>query len=200
MDSTPSFEDLAARWRAGDPAAAGAIHQRFAQRLIALARTRLDRRLQAKLDPEDVLQSVFRSLVIQQADRQLDLYSWDSLWSLLVVMTLRKCRGKVRFFQREARDVRRENEPGPESVVERDWAALAREPTPVEAAELADTLEGLMQRLTPREREVATLRLQGHSVHEISVRVGRAERTVERALERARYYLERLEPEGEATS
>lgn len=201
MDSTPSFEDLAARLRAGDTAAVAGIHQRFAQRLIALARTRMDKSLQPKLDPEDVLQSVFCSLVTRHADGRVDLYNWDSLWSLLVVMTLRKCKGQVKFFHREARDVRRENEPAPESPLSGyGWEALAREPTPLEAAELADTLESLMQRLTPRERAVATLRLQGHSVLEISARVGRTERTVERALERARYYLERLQPEGETSS
>jgi RNA polymerase sigma-70 factor (ECF subfamily) len=201
MDPTPSFEELAARLQAGDAAAVESIHERFAQRLIALARARLDKALQPKLDPEDVLQSVFSSFVTRQADGQIDLYSWDSLWGLLVVMTLRKCKAKAKFFHRAARDVRRENETAPESPLGKGGSeSPAREPTPLEAAELADTLENLMQRLTPRERQVATLRLQGHSVYEISSRIGRTERTVERALERARYYLEQLQPEGETPS
>jgi DNA-directed RNA polymerase specialized sigma24 family protein len=57
-----------------------------------------------------------------------------------------------------------------------------------------------MDRLTAREREVVTLRLQGYSVPEIAGRVGRTERTVERALERARYHLERLHGEEDASS
>jgi RNA polymerase sigma factor (sigma-70 family) len=193
----PSFENLVERLRTGDAAAVGDIYQRFAQRLIALARARLDKALQAKVGPEDVLQSVFCSFVNRHAGGQVDLHSWDSLWSLLVVMTVRKCTAKGRFFHRQTRDVRRENQPLPgTSLNGLSWAALAHEPTPLEAAELADTLEHLMSRLSPREREIATLRLQGHSVQEISVKVGRTERTVERALERARYYLERLQPES----
>jgi len=190
--------DLAARLRAGDATAVEGIHRRFAQRLIALARSRMDKALQAKLGPEDVLQSVFCSFFTRHAEGQLDLDNWDSLWSLLVVMTVRKCSGKVKFYHREARDVRRESEPPEPSLGSCGWEALAREPTPMEAAELADTVESLMRRLTPREREVATLRLQGHSVLEISARIGRTERTVERALQRARHYLERLQTEAKA--
>jgi len=201
MDPSRSFEDLVARLQAGDAAAIESIYQRFSQRLIALARQRLDRTLQAKVGPEDVLQSVFCSLFLRHADSQLDLRNWDSLWGLLVVMTLRKCMGKARFFHRQVRDVRRESEPAVEpSLAGVSWQALAREPTPLEAAELADTLENLMGHLSPREREVAMLRLQGHSVQEISSRVGRTERTVERALERARYYLERLQPEADSAA
>src|SRR5690242_9456367 len=59
--SEPSFADLMARLRAGDDAAAAALFQRFATRLIALARGRLDGLVRRKVDPEDVVQSVFRS-------------------------------------------------------------------------------------------------------------------------------------------
>jgi DNA-directed RNA polymerase specialized sigma24 family protein len=44
-----------------DEQAARENFDRFARRLIGLARTRLDRRIRQKIDPEDVVQSVFRS-------------------------------------------------------------------------------------------------------------------------------------------
>lgn len=57
----PSFDDLMTRLGAGDQDAATQLFQRFAGRLIALARSRLDPLLRQKLDPKDVLQSVFKS-------------------------------------------------------------------------------------------------------------------------------------------
>jgi len=38
----------------------GALFEQFAQRLIGLARLHLDARLQHKVDPEDVVQSVYK--------------------------------------------------------------------------------------------------------------------------------------------
>ena len=47
---------------------------------------------------------------------------------------------------------------------------------------VAETLE----RLPPSQRQVITLRLEGHEVDEISKRTGRAKRTVERVLQQFR--------------
>jgi DNA-directed RNA polymerase specialized sigma24 family protein len=43
-----------------------------------------------------------------------------------------------------------------------------------------------MQALTPADREIVTLYLQGHTTAEISATVGRTMRTVRRVLERAK--------------
>ena len=42
-----------------------------------------------KVDPEDVVQSAFRSFFTRQAAGQFDVASWDDLWGLLVVITVR---------------------------------------------------------------------------------------------------------------
>ena len=68
MPQSESFDDVMGRLRAGDQSAAATeIFQRFARRLIGLARTRLDDRVRSKVDAEDVLQSVFRSFFVRQA-------------------------------------------------------------------------------------------------------------------------------------
>jgi len=59
MDPGRSFAELLARLQAGDDAAATRVFHRYAHRLIARARSRLDARLRAKVDPEDVVQYVF---------------------------------------------------------------------------------------------------------------------------------------------
>ena len=77
------------------------------------------------------------------------------------------------------------------------WETIAREPTPLEAATLAETVEQLMGDLSPREREVLQLRLEGYTVPEISARIGRTEFTIEGILKKIRKTLRRLRDEGQ---
>jgi RNA polymerase sigma-70 factor (ECF subfamily) len=187
-----SFPDLAARLRAGDPDAAGEIFRRFARRLIGLARLSLDARLQQKVDPEDVVQSVFKSFFVRHAGGAFDLESWDSLWSLLTVITLRKCGHQVEYFQAACRDFQREVNPHPAKGSSAPWEAIAREPTPDEAIQFADTVEQLFRDFDADHRRILELSLQGYSSPEISAHLGFSERTVYRRLERIKARLQRL--------
>jgi RNA polymerase sigma-70 factor, ECF subfamily len=193
MAGNESFHDAIGGLRVGDQQAATEIYQRYAQRLIGLAHRRLDATLQAKADPESVVQSVFRSFFVRQAQGQFDLDDWDSLWSLLVRITVRKCCRVAATYRAERRDVRREvgQEPAQDVGLEKDQA-LAREPTPEEATILADLLERLMQGLDDTQQTILAQRLQGYTVREISASVGRTERTVHRVLGQVRASLQRL--------
>jgi RNA polymerase sigma factor (sigma-70 family) len=71
------------------------------------------------------------------------------------------------------------------------WEALAREPTPAEAALPAETVERLLGGLEPRQRQVAQLSLQGETVAQISARLRVTERTAQRVLQRVRERLQR---------
>ncbi len=187
MPSDESFDDLMARLRRGDNDAAAQLFQRFATRVIGLARARLDQRIRQKVDPEDVLQSVLKSFFVRYADGQYDLRDWDSLWSLLVSITLHKCGHKIRNFHAGRRDVRREGTapPANDDTV-RTWEGLAREPNPEEAAALADEVEALVRDLSERDRAIVSLRLQGYTPTETAAQLGLLERTVCRVLERVR--------------
>ena len=90
--------------QAGDDEAASEVFHRFAKRLILLAGQRFDAHLRQKVDPEDIMQSVFRSFFAHQAARELvNLESWNSLWSMLVLMTVRKCRRQGRLYYADRR-------------------------------------------------------------------------------------------------
>jgi RNA polymerase sigma-70 factor (ECF subfamily) len=200
MCDDPSFEDLMVRLRRGDESAAASIFQRFACRLIGLARSHLDGVIRQKVDPADIMQSAFKSFFRRHSRDEFDLDDWNSLWSLLTVITLRKCGHHIRHYRTAGRDLHREVVPRahPEEATA-SWEAIAREPTPSEAAMFAETLERLMARLKDRERTMVELSMQGCSIPEISAAVGRTERTVYRVLERVRSYLEEvqnLEPAG----
>jgi RNA polymerase sigma-70 factor (ECF subfamily) len=192
MRPADSFPGLMSGLRRGDPDAARQVFQRFTRRLIGLARARLGKRIDHKEDPEDVIQSVFRSFFLRQRAGEFDIGGWDSLWSILALITLRKCHNRAAYYHADRRDIDREAGPTAPWEGAANRHAIDRAPTPEEAAVLAETVEMIMRRLEPRDREILSLHLQGWDPPEIGARVGRARRTVRRVLEQIRQTLERL--------
>jgi RNA polymerase sigma-70 factor (ECF subfamily) len=178
-----------------EPASAGNLTQadfeRFTRRLIGLARNHIDASLRHKVDLEDVVQSAYKSFFLRYGDGALAAEGWDGLWGLLTVITMRKCVDRARYLRAECRDVGREV-AAKESDSSWGWnEAVGREPTPDEAAVLAETVAGVLRELDTDERAVIELSLQGYSTTEISEQLGRAERSVRRLRERVRQQLQR---------
>jgi RNA polymerase sigma-70 factor (ECF subfamily) len=197
MSASNSFADLMARPRSGEDAAAEAVFLRFARRLIGLARTHLDARLAAKVDPEDVVQSAYKSFFVRHREGELEVGNWDGLWGLMTVITLRKCADRAAYYKAGKRDFTREVAGGgPDDASVVADLALDRDPRPDEAAVLAETVEALFRSVDDAdERTVLELSLQGFSAAEISTSLGRAERSVRRLRERVRKRLERMQAE-----
>lgn len=192
MNPSESFLDLVSRLRAGDDAFADELFQRYARRLIGLARTHLDGKLRQKVDPEDVVQSVYKSFFRRLEGDQIELITWDSVWYLLTVMTLRKCATQAEHYHAGRRDVRREQTTEPTDS-QSSWRELIdREPTPDDAARLAETVERILRDFDPEDRPVLVMSMQGHDVREISTALKRADRSVRRLRERMRKRLEEL--------
>jgi RNA polymerase sigma-70 factor (ECF subfamily) len=185
-----------ARLRAGDERAAWEVFQRYAGRLLARAHVQLDARLRHKVDPEDVVQSVYKSFFQRYAEGRFQLESWNSLWSLLVVITLRKCANQAQHHQRDCRAIDRERPPAPAGDSGLGWEAVDPEPTPEEVVTLTETLQNLLAELEPPERQIIELSLQGYTAGEIKEQLGRSERTVRRVRERFQHKLQRLRAEG----
>ena len=163
----------------------------FTRRLIGLARVHLDARLQHKVDPEDVVQSAYKSFLLRYGGDELAGQGPDALWNLLTVITLRKCADRVRYHRAECRDVTREAASPPAGEPEPWRETIGREPTPEHATMLAETVEQILRDVDPAERPVIELSLQGYSAREVSEQLGRAERSVRRLRERLRRQLER---------
>src|SRR3954466_2773185 len=108
MSDVESFARLMARLRSGEDAAAREVFERFAGRLVALSRGRLSRLLARKVDPEDVVQSAFKSFFVRHRAGKLDVGDGDGLWNLLTLITLRKVADRAEYFQAERRDAARE--------------------------------------------------------------------------------------------
>lgn len=189
-----SFDEVMSRLRAGENQAAARVFNQFAERLIALARSRLDTFTRQKVDPEDVIQSVYRSFFKRHAEGQFNIQDWDNLWTLLAVIAARKCANRVNFFRAACRDARHELPLADGSAS--DWPGSATEPTPEEAVILTETIEQLMRGLDERNREILALALQGYTTAEISTKLGRARRSVQRVLEHVKKCLDHAQHGG----
>lgn len=184
-------QELLARLHAGDSAAATEIYVRYSQRLIGLMKRRIPGDLQTRLDPEDIVQSVFRSFFRRAAAGAYDVPEGSELWRLFLVMALNKVR-KVGAFHRSAkRDVRRTAEMplptdiGPEAFDENSLRVLEM------------TIDEVLERSPAHLREMVILRVKGCEVGEIAAKTGKAKRTVERCLQNFRQEMwKRLRPDA----
>src|ERR1700733_10563187 len=108
MSDEDTFTRLMTLLRTGEDAAAREVFERFAGRLPATARGRFNRVLARKVDPEDVVQSAFKSFFVRHRAGRLDVDDWDGLWNLLTLITLRKCADRAEYFLADRRDAARE--------------------------------------------------------------------------------------------
>lgn len=196
MTMTPSFLDLKQRLESGDDEAAAILFDRYARRLIGLARRRLDERVRPKTDAEDVVQSVFRTFCRRAAERPFDLDGPDGLWALLVEITLRKCGRWNRHFRTRKRDVRREQAPPPLSDSDCDNEPLdAAAPGPEDEAVLREMVEALLRGLDDRARTVCEMRLQGYEIEEIAADLKCSTATINRKIRNIKDRMKQLWPE-----
>jgi RNA polymerase sigma-70 factor (ECF subfamily) len=194
METYDSFAKLEPLLRAGDQGAATEVFRRFGDRLIALARTKLDTRIRRKEDPEEVVQSAYGSFFSRYYAGNLDVSTWDSLWSLLTVITVRKCLNRTEYYLAQCRSVAGELEPGSwDGAAAGLSEAIDREPTPLEAAVLGETVEQMMRGLDAASRIIIERSLQGYGAGEISTQLGVSERKVVRVRRRVKERLQRMQ-------
>jgi RNA polymerase sigma-70 factor (ECF subfamily) len=193
MAETDSFAGLMGRLHS-DRDASREVFQRFEGQLQALARRQFAGRLGRRIDAEDVVQSAFKSFFVRHRQGKLRVGGENALWGLLTLITLRKCADRAEYLRAQRRDVMREVSAG--EAPGQTWElAFNREPTPQQAAILAETIEHLHGAVDADERPVLELSLEGYTAVEISLRLGRALRTIQRLREQIRRRLERMRQE-----
>ena len=180
INDSDASQALFDRFRAGEERAAAAIYGRYCEKLLALARQRISRKISARLDPDDVVQSAYRSFFLRARRGEYSLGRNGDLWRLLASITLHKLLKQVRRHTADRRTVRRETACDAAALDPLELAA--REPTPEQAAALADELARIFAELQPGQRTMLELRLQGCELQEIAAETGKSERTVRRFL------------------
>ncbi len=190
MDSYES-DDLLARAGSGDELAAAELYDRYVDRLIHLARKLLSPKLARRTDPEDIVQSAFRSFFRHVRAGRYGPQDGGDLWRLLAAITVGKLRHTVRRHTAEKRSVYAEQSTAGDVALQSvSPKSIAREPTPDEAAVLVEETELAMCQLSPLQRQVLQFRLQGHTVDQTALHVGCSERTVHRVMKVVKTRLE----------
>jgi RNA polymerase sigma factor (sigma-70 family) len=161
-----------------------------------VASSRLSGKMPQRIDPEDVVQSAYRSFFANARAERYESQRGGDLWQLLVTITLHKLNDQMKNSRRAKRAMNREHHFGSEdSLLGIQPQVLSQEPSPVAAVALVDAVEHIMRRLEPPQRRILELRLQGCNLAEIAAEVGRSESTVARVLDRVKRLLEQLQAE-----
>jgi RNA polymerase sigma-70 factor (ECF subfamily) len=195
--SGPELPDLVTRWReSGDQAAAAELFDCYAARLITLVRAHLSEKLARRFDPEDVVQSAFRSFFVGTRDGRLLLRQSGDLWRLLVAISLNKLYRRVELHTAAKRSVAREEFSG----IDEAWfqifqKRLAGGNVADDALALAEEIEHLVVGLDPIEQRMFELRLEGYTLDEIAQDTNRSQRTVRRVMDRIKHEIGRPQPE-----
>jgi DNA-directed RNA polymerase specialized sigma24 family protein len=176
--------------KAGDDDPVKRLWDRYFQRLVRLAGKRLPGHARRAIDEEDVALSAFQSFCDRARKGQFpELANRDDLWRVLFAITVRKAVGAVRYQTRKKRGgghVLGESALGQDeqSQVANLTRFLSREPTPEDAAELADELDRLFARLNDETlRFIALQKLHGLTSEEIAASLEISARTVDRKLQ-----------------
>jgi RNA polymerase sigma-70 factor (ECF subfamily) len=174
--------------RRGSQDAATQLYLRYVQRLRELAAARAPADLAARVDADDIVQSVFRIFFTRAQQGQYAVPSGEDLWQLLLVITMNKIRGCHRFHRKAKRDVRQTTSV--QGFDEMEHVCLQHKD--VGQAFLALTVQETLGSLAERHRRIVELRVAGHEVADIARMIGRSKRTVERVLQEARDLLRSL--------
>ena len=177
----------------GDPrshrltnSAAAEIDEQYRSRLCQLVEHEMNRRFRGQEDPEDVVQSAFRTFYRRNAAGEFRIDSSADLWRLLVTITRHKILKHVEKLAAAKRS--------PEREEHREGDGLpGRNPTPEEAVIAADLIEWLLADLDESCGSVFALRvLQSHTEQEVADKLGCSRPQVRAKLERIHDRLERL--------
>ena len=180
-----SDRSLLRRFRSGEHDAATALYVRYASRLLALADSRTSPSLASRFDPEDVVQSVFRTFFRRAAEGLYEVPPGDELWQLFLVIALNKVRALCVHHRAQKRDVKRTASAAVEDV----YSARADE-APMRILKIV--VDEYVNQLPDSQQTVIRMRIEGHEINEIAQQTTRSKRTVERVLQRFRHELSEL--------
>lgn len=190
MSDDPSISQWIEGLRAGEAVAAQRLWERYAERLVGLARRRMGEGPKGLGDEEDVAQSVFHALCRgAAAGRFASVKDRDDLWWLLLAITKQKV---IDHHRRETAQKRGGGRVTPESGLAaehegRPGFALDRLVSDEPTAEMLLMLEEQNQRLLgllrdDNLRSIAMSRVEGYSVEEIAGDLQVSMRSIERKL------------------
>lgn len=159
------------------------MYKRYAMRLQRLAEKKTDAKMASRIDPEGIVQSVFRTFFRRVSKGQYDVADGDDLWNLLLVISLNKLRKEATKQRTAKRDINRTH-----SLLESDENRAANNDDEAFLV-LRLTVEEILSTLSETERMIVELRIAGHDINHVAKESNRAKRSVERILQSFRTQL-----------
>ncbi len=174
--------------KAGDSVAAQRLWETYFQRMVELARRKLEGAKRGAADEEDVALSAFKSFCMgARSGKFTQLLDRANLWPLLVAITVNKSVDLIKHENRKKRGGSGSPTADPSFTPMQLSEIISDEPTPEFALEVSEQLERLLGRLAatgdPDLAKIALLKMEGHSNTEIATELGCVRRTVERKLQ-----------------
>jgi RNA polymerase sigma-70 factor, ECF subfamily len=183
-----SDHSLLRRIRSGEQEAATTLYLRYADRLQALAKANTGAALAVRVDPEDVVQSVFRTFFRRASEGQYDVPEGDELWKLFLVISLNKIRRLANYHRAAKRDV-----AATVALEPSDLPSASQDPTQENAMQVLELIiDEALSKLPAIQQEIIRLRIEGHEVAEIAEATQRSKRSVERVLQQFRNRLGKI--------
>ena len=177
-------------FRSDDDAFANHVFTAYSEQLLQLANTQLNLELHGKVSPEDVVQSAMKSFFRRAKLLGIENSNKDTIWGLLSIITVRKCKKWETFFRCSKRDVQRESVSTDDSCFDHEQHRPAVEPPKAEDAIVAtELIEHLLNNFTERQQEMILLRIQGLSTEQIAESCKSSHRTVARTIAKAKSIL-----------
>jgi RNA polymerase sigma-70 factor (ECF subfamily) len=200
------IETLNAYLKCGNGEGLGALLSRHRERLRRMVLLRMDRRVQGRVDPSDVIQDAFleatQRLEGYVQDPRMPFYLWLRFLTLQRLLQLHR-----RHLGARARSVEREISLYQSAVPAATSLALAEQlvsqrTSPSQAAirvEMKIRLQEALNNMDPTDREVLALRqFEGLANHEVAQVLGIGEPAASqryvRALQRLKKIFDRMEP------
>ena len=177
-EASQSITRLIRAVKDGSSSAVRPLLSAYFDRLVRLASKRLRNLPGLGGYDEDLALRSFHSVYRRLRDpaRPLDLAGRDDLWRFLATRTISRAIDLIRRH-------RPAEVPGDEDVTQ----LLTCEPTPEEAAEMADECRRLLNSLQePELRQIALWKVEGYTHEEIAARLDCVPRTIERKVSRIR--------------
>jgi RNA polymerase sigma-70 factor (ECF subfamily) len=173
---------LIRRLRTGSQDAATQLYLRYANRLRMLSRAKCSPDLAARVDSDDIVQSVFRTFFRRAEKGDYDVPDGEDLWKLFLVIGLNKIHSKGTYHRAAKRDVRVSR-----GSIELEFTADDSDATSLSILQMS--IDEVLCELPPEHRDIINLRIEGHEVAAIAERIGRSKRSVERILQEFRKQL-----------
>jgi RNA polymerase sigma-70 factor (ECF subfamily) len=165
MDARRETDELLDRLRLGDEEALTSLFLRYRRRLRRMVRLRMDRRLQGRVDPSDVLQEAYLDVTKRARDylarQDIPVFLW-----LRMITGQRLLAMHRRHFGAAMRDLGQEVSLHRGALPQATTVSLAemllgRLTTPSQAAQRAELqvrLQEILNAMDPMDREILTLR------------------------------------------